>query len=122
MCEEEEHGVEQMMEKANMGEEEQATVELKEEVVAKQEASTVVEVMSPEVEAELLDLVVSLGNVTCTFNVGCGLNLVELVLHGVNVEMKVAIPITLFISTARCSSGTRLLSGSSPIHPSTYSF
>ena len=98
MCEEEEHGVEQMMEKANMGEEEQATVELKEEAVAKQESSTVVEVMSPEVEAELLDLVVSLGNVTCTFNVGCGLNLVELVLHGVNVEMKVALPLTLFIT------------------------
>ena len=50
-----------------------------------------VEVMSPEVEAELLDLVVSLGNVTCTFNVGCGLNLVELVLHGINVEMKVSV-------------------------------
>ena len=35
--------------------------------------------------------VVSLGNVTCTFNLGVGLNLVELVLHGVNVEMKVDI-------------------------------
>ena len=47
--------------------------------------------MSPEVEAELLDLVVSLVNITCTFNVGCGLNLVELVLHGINVEMKVSV-------------------------------
>ena len=83
MGDEEEHGMGQM---ANMGEEEQASnMEPKKEVVAKQETSTV-EVMSPEVEAELLDLVVSLGNVTCTFNVGCGLNLVELVLHGVNVE------------------------------------
>ena len=39
--------------------------------------------------------VVSLGNVTCTFNLGVGLNLVELVLHGVNVEMKVLIPYIL---------------------------
>ena len=88
MGEEEEHGMGQM---ANMGEEEQASnMELNKEVAAKQETSTV-EVMSPEVEAELLDLVVSLGNVTCTFNVGCGLNLVELVLHGINVEMKVGV-------------------------------
>ena len=66
-----------------MGEEERDDTDVK-----KEQASTV-EVMSPEMEAELLDLVVSLGNVTCTFNIGCGLNLVELVLHGVNVEMKV---------------------------------
>ena len=63
MGEEEEHGMGQM---TNMGEEEQASnMELNKEVVAKHEMSTV-EVMSPEVEAELLDLVVSLSNVTCT--------------------------------------------------------
>ena len=74
---------EDQVEETSMGEEEQDDTDVK-----KEQASTV-EVMSPEMEAELLDLVVSLGNVTCTFNIGCGLNLVELVLHGVNVEMKV---------------------------------
>ena len=78
----EDQGVGQV-EEVGMGEEEQDDTDVK-----KEQASTV-EVMSPEMEAELLDLVVSLGNVTCTFNIGCGLNLVELVLHGVNVEMKV---------------------------------
>ena len=71
-------------------EEQQATddqVKKKEEDV--QRAGPTVEAMSAEVEAELLDLVVSIVNVTSTFNVGCKLNLVELVVHGVNVEMKV---------------------------------
>ena len=54
-----------------------------------QRAGPTVEAMSAEVEAELLDLVVSIVNVTSTFNIGCKLNLVELVVHGVNVEMKV---------------------------------
>ena len=81
---------EDQVEEAGMGEEEQDDTGVK-----KEQASTV-EVMSPEMEAELLDLVVSLGNVTCTFNIGCGLNLVELVLHGVNVEMKVGFHLNLF--------------------------
>ena len=85
----EDQGVGQV-EEAGMGEGEQDDTDVK-----KEQASTV-EVMSPEMEAELLDLVVSLGNVTCTFNIGCGLNLVELVLHGVNVEMKVGFHLNLF--------------------------
>ena len=85
----EDQGVGQV-EEVGMGEEEQDDTDVK-----KEQASTV-EVMSPEMEAELLDLVVSLGNVTCTFNIGCGLNLVELVLHGVNVEMKVGFHLDLF--------------------------
>ena len=73
-------------------EEQQATgdqVKKKEEEDGVQRAGPTVEAMSPEVEAELLDLVVSIVNVTSTFNIGCKLNLVELVVHGVNVEMKV---------------------------------
>ena len=85
----EDQGVGQV-EEVGMGEGEQDDTDVK-----KEQASTV-EVMSPEMEAELLDLVVSLGNVTCTFNIGCGLNLVELVLHGVNVEMKVGFHLNLF--------------------------
>ena len=85
----EDQGVGQV-EEVGMGEE-----ELDDTDVKKEQASTV-EVMSPEMEAELLDLVVSLGNVTCTFNIGCGLNLVELVLHGVNVEMKVGFHLNSF--------------------------
>ena len=46
--------------------------------------------------------VVSLGNVTCTFNLGVGLNLVELVLHGVNVEMKVGVLPYTFYSLKNC--------------------
>ena len=72
-------------------EEQQATgdqVKKKEEEGVQRTGPTV-EAMSPEVEAELLDLVVSIVNVTSTFNIGCKLNLVELVVHGVNVEMKV---------------------------------
>ena len=67
MDEEEEHRLEQM-EKADMDkEEEQATnMELKRKEVVTKDEEAVVEVMSPEVEAELLDLVVSLSNVTCT--------------------------------------------------------
>ena len=61
----------------------------KEEDDGVQRVGPTVEAMSAEVEAELLDLVVSIVNVTSTFNIGCKLNLVELVVHGVNVEMKV---------------------------------
>ena len=71
-------------------EEQQATGDqVKKEEDGVQRAGPTVEAMSAEVEAELLDLVVSIVNVTSTFNVGCKLNLVELVVHGVNVEMKV---------------------------------
>ena len=75
-------------------EEQQATAgdqvkKKKEEEDGVQRAGPTVEAMSAEVEAELLDLVVSIVNVTSTFNIGCKLNLVELVVHGVNVEMKV---------------------------------
>jgi len=76
-------------------EEQQATagdqVKKKEEEDGVQRAGPTVEAMSAEVEAELLDLVVSIVNVTSTFNIGCKLNLVELVVHGVNVEMKVGV-------------------------------
>ena len=68
MDEEEEHRLEQM-EKADMDEEEEQATNMelkKKEVVTKDEEEAVVEVMSPEVEAELLDLVVSNSNVTCT--------------------------------------------------------
>ena len=73
-------------------EEQQATgdqVKKKKENDGVQRVGPTVEAMSAEVEAELLDLVVSIVNVTSTFNIGCKLNLVELVVHGVNVEMKV---------------------------------
>ena len=73
-------------------EDEQATgdqVKKKKENDGVQRVGPTVEAMSAEVEAELLDLVVSIVNVTSTFNIGCKLNLVELVVHGVNVEMKV---------------------------------
>ena len=74
-------------------EEQQATGDQvkKEEEDGVQRAGPTVEAMSAEVEAELLDLVVSIVNVTSTFNIGCKLNLVELVVHGVNVEMKVGV-------------------------------
>ena len=73
-------------------EEQQATGDQvkKKEEDGVQRAGPTVEAMSAEVEAELLDLVVSIVNVTSTFNIGCKLNLVELVVHGVNVEMKVS--------------------------------
>ena len=72
-------------------EEQQATGDQvkKKEEDGVQRVGPTVEAMSAEVEAELLDLVVSIVNVTSTFNIGCKLNLVELVVHGVNVEMKV---------------------------------
>ena len=88
--EEDEDGCGQM-ENLSM-EEQQATgdqVKKKKEEEGVQRAGPTVEAMSAEVEAELLDLVVSIVNVTSTFNIGCKLNLVELVVHGVNVEMKV---------------------------------
>ena len=88
--EEDEDGCGQM---ENLSMEEQQTtgdqVMKKKEEDGVQRAGPTVEAMSPEVEAELLDLVVSIVNVTSTFNIGCKLNLVELVVHGVNVEMKV---------------------------------
>ena len=84
--EEDEDGCGQM-ENLSMEEQQATGDQVKEDGV--QRAGPTVEAMSAEVEAELLDLVVSIVNVTSTFNIGCKLNLVELVVHGVNVEMKV---------------------------------